>query len=198
MHSYKIMSVDPLSPEEEFLCSSTWTGDRWAQVVHCSEPSPRQRPRPYELLEQAYRGRCEQTHGAKLCPHGSPYPGSCSTNASIKSERPRGTQRGARPHTGNTHLDSLPVSRAPVALMVITFKRTHSAEGQMRLGRHGDHLPAVVPLTPGLVRRCPTLSVTEGDVNLSVFSQHLNAAGDKQKIKIYQKTVTGTEHEEGA
>lgn len=78
----------------------------------------------------------------------------------------------------HTHLYSLPVSSALVSLEFFTFKRMNISEDQVGLCCHGNHLPAVVPLSLRVVHRCPTLSVAQGYMNLPVFSQHLNATGD--------------------
>jgi len=72
-----------------------------------------------------------------------------------------------------SHLYSLPVSSALVALIVLPLKGTDITQDQVGLCCHGDHLPAVVPLSPRLVRRCAALSVAQGNMDLPVFRQHL-------------------------
>ena len=85
----------------------------------------------------------------------------------------------------HTHLCSLPVSSALVALEFLTFEGMNVSEDQVGLCCHGNHLPAVVPLSLRVVHRCPALSVAQGYMNLPVFSQHLNATGDRHKNNKY-------------
>lgn len=81
-----------------------------------------------------------------------------------------------------THLHSLPVSGALVALVFPSLKRLDVTEDEVRLRCHGDQLPAVVTLSLWLVRRCPPLSVAQGDVDLSSLGQQLNTA-EHRRVK---------------
>lgn len=87
-------------------------------------------------------------------------------------------------HT-NTHLGFLPVTGALIA--VVTFEGLDIVEDQVRLRRHGSHLPAVVPLSPGLVCWRAPLAVAQGHMNLAIVSQHLNATARIRGKMIFQQ-----------
>lgn len=83
-------------------------------------------------------------------------------------------------HT-NTHLYFLPVSGALIAVVLVTFERLDINEDQVGLRCHGSHLPAVVPLSPGLVCWCAPLAVAQGDMDLPIVSQHVNTTASKDE-----------------
>lgn len=95
----------------------------------------------------------------------------------------------------HTHLHTLPVSSALIALVFLLFKRTDILEDEVCLCCHGSHLPAVVPLSLRLVGWRPTLSIAQGNMDLPVFRQQLHTTGGiEEKKRIFQYVVTQDRH----